>query len=114
MKASAKQALARNEAAIYTYRSTALQALREVESALDSADALAQQEPFLERELEQAILAENQATRDYSQGIIEILSVLEAQRRAFNARSRMISFQNERLQNRISLYLALGGDFATE
>lgn len=114
LKATARQALARNEATLNNFRSTALQALREVESALSHEHSLAMQEPFLEKELRQAILAENQATRDYSQGILEILSVLEAQRRAFNARSRMISFQNERLQNRISLYLALGGDFDSE
>jgi len=114
LKATARQALARNNAALATFRSAALQALREVESALSIEHSLAMQEPFLEQELRQAILAENQATRDYSQGILEILSVLEAQRRAFNARSRMISFQNERLQNRISLYLALGGDFDSE
>jgi multidrug efflux system outer membrane protein len=114
MKASARQALARNQAAVQSYRSTALKAFRDVESALNQEESLLVQEPFLETELHQAILAENQATRDYSQGIIEILSVLEAQRRAFNARSRMISFQNELLQNRISLYLALGGDFTME
>ena len=113
LRANARQALARNEAALANFRSTTLQALREVESALANQKSLAEQEPFLEQELRQAILAENQATRDYSQGILEILSVLEAQRRAFNARSRMISFQNERLQNRIALHLALGGDFST-
>jgi multidrug efflux system outer membrane protein len=113
LRASARQALSRNDAALANFRGDALQALREVESALAKEKSLSEQEPFLEQELRQAILAENQATRDYSQGIIEILSVLEAQRRAFNARSQMISFQNERLQNRIALHLALGGDFRT-
>jgi outer membrane protein TolC len=42
-----------------------------------------------------------------------ILSVLEAQRRANNARAGMIRLRNQRLQNRIDLHLALGGDFQT-
>jgi hypothetical protein len=44
---------------------------------------------------------------------VGILSVLEAQRRASNARSSMISLRNGRIQNRIDLHLALGGDFET-
>jgi outer membrane protein TolC len=39
--------------------------------------------------------------------------VLEAQRRANNARASMIRLRNQRLQNRIDLHLALGGDFQT-
>ena len=34
-----------------------------------------------------------------------------ARRRAFNAKSTLIAVSNLRLQNRIALYLALGGDF---
>ena len=37
--------------------------------------------------------------------------LLEAQRRAVNARTDMISLRNQRLQNRVDLHLALGGDF---
>ena len=39
------------------------------------------------------------------------VTVLAAQRRAFTANSSLIAIRNERLQNRIDLYLALGGDF---
>lgn len=40
--------------------------------------------------------------------------MLEAQRRANNARASMIRLRNQRLQNRIDLHLALGGDFHTQ
>ena len=73
--------------------------------------SLAEQETFLETEVAQADLAETQASRDYAEGIVGILEILEAQRRAFNARNAMIALRNERLQNRIDLHLALGGDF---
>jgi outer membrane protein TolC len=112
LAAQARQSLAFNEAAIEVFAGLALRAFREVESALATEHSLAQQYAFLEAEVRQANLAEAQATRDYSEGIVGYLSVLEAQRRAFNARSAIIGLRNARIQTRIDLHLALGGDFA--
>lgn len=110
-----RAALERNEATIHDYSETALQAFREVENALDADRSLGEQEAFLLTEVKQAGLAEKQAVSDYSEGIegADILSVLEAQRRATNARGNLINLRNNRLQNRIDLHLALGGDFRT-
>lgn len=114
VSAEARAALARNEGLVHSYAQSALEAFREVEAALAADRSLAKQEDFLASELEQAALAEKQAERDYSEGINpNILSVLEAQRRANNARASMIRLRNQRLQNRIDLHLALGGDFKT-
>ncbi len=113
LRAQARQALALNDAAIATFSGIALRAFREVESALATEHSLAAQERFLETELQQANLAEARAYRDYSEGTVDILSVLEAQRQAFNARNSMISLRNGRIQNRINLHLVLGGDFET-
>jgi len=112
LRAQARQALATNDVAVANFSAIALRAFREVESALATEHSLADQERFLETELRQANLAETNAYRDFSDGAVDILSVLEAQRRAFNARNAMISLRNGRIQNRIDLYLALGGDFA--
>jgi multidrug efflux system outer membrane protein len=111
LEAEVNIALARNEAAIHDYAQQALTAFREVESTLAAEKSLSEQEVDLKKEVEQAALAERQAERDYSEGIdgVDILSVLESQRRANNARSALIRLQNERLQNRVDLYLALGG-----
>jgi outer membrane protein TolC len=66
-------------------------------------------------EVEQAALAQKQAARDYSDGVNDdILRVLESQSRATNSQAGLIRLRNERLQNRIDLHLALGGDFETE
>lgn len=111
--AEARRALEQNEIAIREFAEAALQAFREVESALGTERSLAVQERYLETELEQANLAEAQASRDYSEGIVGILEILEAQRRAVSARTAMINLRNRRLQNRIDLHLALGGDFET-
>jgi len=113
LRAQARQALAANEVAIASFSDIALRAFREVESALAREHSLAAQERFLATELQQADLAEAQVYRESSEGTVDILSVLEAQRRAFNARNTMISLRNGRIQNRIDLHLALGGDFDT-
>lgn len=115
LAANARGALAANEASIHDYAQTALEAFREVESALGADASLAEQETYLLKEVEQASLAQKQAARDYSDGVNDdILRVLESQSRATNARGSLIRLRNDRLQNRIDLHLALGGDFKTE
>ena len=113
--AEARAALDRNRASIHRYVQDCLVAFREVESALEAERSLAQQEFFLLKEVEQAGLAEKQSERDLAMGIegSTVLEILEAQRRAVNARSSIIRLRNERLQNRLDLQLALGGDFET-
>ena len=115
LKANAKAALERNQAAIYTYANVVVRASQEIEESIATDRALREQEKFLVQQTKSSTLAETQATRDYSEGIegVGILEVLESQRRANNARSSLINIRNRRLQNRIDLYLALGGDFAT-
>jgi len=114
-EAEARGALARNDRLVHEYAQLALEAFREVEATLSADRSLGAQEGFLEEEVEQAVLAERQAERDYAEGINpNILSVLEAQRRANNARAAIIRLRNQRLQNRFDLHLALGGDFRTE
>ncbi|MDP0489936.1 MAG: efflux transporter outer membrane subunit [Verrucomicrobiota bacterium JB023] len=116
LSAQARSAVYSNQAQLKLYTRDVLEALNEVESALDTAQSLAQQEEFLEKETNQAILAERQAERDFVEGIAAsdgsgILEVLEAQRRALSARSTLISLRNQRLQNHLDLLLALGGSY---
>ena len=113
LQAQARQAFLRNRVRAESFVATALQAYREVESALDRDSSLAAQQEFLEVELAHADVAEAQANREFSEGVITFIQVLEAQRRAVNARNAMISLRNQRIQNRIVLHLALGGDFST-
>ncbi|MFL3660001.1 MAG: TolC family protein, partial [Opitutales bacterium] len=55
--------------------------------------------------------SEDLAWDQYERGIIDITTLLDAQRRADDSASQLISVQNQRLQNRINLHIALGGDF---
>ncbi len=114
LKSDAQAALERNRAEIHRYAQTVLEAFEEVESALDADRSLARQETHLIEQLKQAGLAEKQAERDYTEGVnLNILNVLEAQRRANNARASLIVLRNQRIRNRIDLHLALGGDYRT-
>ncbi len=116
LSAQARAALERNKAEIQDYTRIALLAFREVESALAADRSLAEQELFLEKEVRQTKLAEKRALSDITLGIegASFLEYLEAQRRSENAGISLISLKNQRLQNRIDLHLALGGDFITK
>lgn len=113
--AEARAAYARNRAAVDAYVQDCLIAFREVESALEAERSLAEQEDFLAQEVAAAGLAEAQSERDLAMGIegATVLEILEAQRRATTSRAALLRLQNERIQNRLDLHLALGGDFTT-
>ena len=88
--------------------STVLNAFREVENALGSESYLRKQEEATARALDAARSAEDRATRSYESGLLEILVVLEAKRRRFDAEENLIRLKNLRFQNRVALALALG------
>lgn len=115
LKANSRAALDRNKASIYDFSDRSIRAFREVEDALAADRSLAQQEKYLLVEVRQAQLAVKSAEMDYSEGLDNsgILEILESQRRANNSRASLITLKNRRLQNRIDLHLALGGDFST-
>ncbi len=99
--ARAKQALA-------TYRSTVLNAFREVENGLGSELFLKKQEEATDSALTAAKNAEDRSLRNYESGLVEILTVLDATRRRFSAEESLINLRNLRYQNRVALALALG------
>ncbi len=98
----------RAEQALAVYQSTVLSALREVEDALGSERLLRQQQSSRLQALEAARSAESRTRRDYEAGITDLLTLLEAQRRVFSTEDQTITLHRSRLQNRVSLALALG------
>lgn len=116
LSARARAALEQNRAAIEEYTRLALLAFREVESAVGTDRSLTEQERYLRQEVKQSQLAVKRALSDISLGIdgASFLEYLEAQRRAEAAGISLIRLKNQRLQNRIDLHLALGGDYLTK
>ncbi len=110
---SAARELARSEsgAALNDYAQVVLVAFREVETALAAEDLLDGQEQALHNEARELDAAVELALKRYRSGLIDLITWLEARRRAFQAHSALLAIQNQRLQNRVALYLALGGEF---
>ncbi len=102
-------ARARETAALYT--DTVLLAFGEVENSLEAEQRLKQQQYLLERAAADSSHAEDLAFEQYQNGLVDFVTVLESERRAFDAKNTVIAIYNERMQNRIRLFLALGGDF---
>ena len=61
--------------------------------------------------VEQARAAERLADERYSTGLDAYITVLDSQRSAFQAEADLIAARRLRLDNRVDLYLALGGGF---
>jgi NodT family efflux transporter outer membrane factor (OMF) lipoprotein len=111
LRARAGQAAVAADAAALDYARTALAAFRDVEQALAAEDFLRAREAFLLEAVEQSAAAEELSWNEYTAGLGDIVSVLEAQRRAIAARTEYLDVRNARLQNRVNLHVALGGDF---
>lgn len=94
------------------YAMVVLTAFREVETALAAESHLLAQESALQRAADEASAAAHLAQSRYQQGLADIITLLEAQRRAFIAESSLLRTKRDRLDNRVTLYLALGGDFS--
>ena len=92
------------------YEQVVLRAFYEVEQALDADRYYADMEQAAKAATEQSVEAEKLAWDQYTAGLINIVTVLEAQRRALNAKQGYIDARNGRIQNRIKLFLSLGGD----
>lgn len=99
---------ARAKRALASYHSTVLNAFREVENALGSENYLKQQFSATSRALVAAKSAESRGLRSYDNGLINVLDLLEVQRRTFATEESLINIKALRYQNRVSLALSLG------
>ncbi|WP_432464242.1 TolC family protein [Agarivorans sp. QJM3NY_33] len=104
------QQYAKAQALNQSYLEKILNSFAEVENSLSLEPSLYQSAQLLAAAAEDSMQAETLAFEGYLAGLNEYVTVLESQRRAFDARSSAISALNSQLQNRIELYLALGGD----
>lgn len=93
------------------YQSAVLRAYGEVEIAINSDQFLAEQEQLLQEATQRALKAYELALTRYRGGTADISSLLLAQRAALEAESAWLNTYRARLDNRVDLHLALGGDF---
>ena len=111
LTANVKRSEAVQKEVLADYAGTALNAFQEVEAALAAENLLAEEERRLLETADESIAAEILAQDRYEKGLTDITTVLESQRRAFNSQSEHLGVRLQRLINRVTLYLALGGGF---
>jgi multidrug efflux system outer membrane protein len=111
LRAGVDQAAGAAEGALFGYAQSALRAYGEVETRLSAEGFLADQEQALATAATEATAARVLAEERYARGLSNLITLLESQRRAFDAQSRLLSIKRQRLDARVNLYLALGGGF---
>lgn len=111
LRAEAKRALAARDEAAANYLSTVLEAYGEVETLLAADVHLRRREAALERAVTESRDALTISEERYFGGLIDILDLLVARQRYFDARSSAVRTRLERHLNHVSLVLALGGGY---
>jgi NodT family efflux transporter outer membrane factor (OMF) lipoprotein len=108
-KAGIRFAEARVDAAKAAYSDTVLQAFREVESSLVAVDRSQARVADLQRLSASAGESAAIARRDYERGLLDQLTVLDAQRQSNRAELLLVQGQVQHVVNVVTLYKALGG-----
>ena len=111
LRAQIDRAEAQTTEVLANYANTALVAYAEVETALAAERFLADRVGHLTNAVEQARAAERLAEERYRAGLDNYITVLDSQRSAVQADGDLIAARRLRLENRVDLYLALGGGF---
>lgn len=92
-------------------KKTVLAAFGEVEQALVADQFLAQRESANKQSALVSIEAADRAADEYAAGTGDVLTLIDATRAKIDNQSRYAAIRRLRLENRIDLHLALGGDF---
>jgi len=102
---------AEQQAAVAQYASSGLKAFGEVENALAGEAAATDRVAILESQvLDRSRALELEQVR-YRVGSTDLRSVTQQQLALYGSRSALLRMQTERLSQRVTLYLALGGGF---
>jgi NodT family efflux transporter outer membrane factor (OMF) lipoprotein len=111
LRAGVDLAAALRDEQLASFIQAALRAYAEVETALAAEQRLVEATRHLTAAAVQSRAAQELAANRYRSGLSDLITVLESQRRALQARGERIATQRQLLENRIDLYLALGGGF---
>lgn len=99
------------EQALNSYAQAALEAFAEVEQNLDQGQVLLTRERELTKARDEINTAYEVARLRYAEGESELIDVLTIQQRQATAESNLIAIRRALLDQRINLYLALGGEW---
>lgn len=111
LRANVARRQAELELSATEFEQAALTAFSEVENALASEEFLSNRVTALIRTARLSSEAFERARSEFENGTGDILTVLASQQQEFTARSQLLTVRRLRLENRVDLYLALGGSF---
>ncbi len=111
--AQVDEADASKRAAVANYASTALNALNEVEDNLDQVMVLRLREEALRDARDEAAGAVGLAQLSYKEGETDLIDVLSLQQRQFATEQDFVSIQRARVDQWVTLNLALGGSWSS-
>lgn len=97
--------------AVARYQNSVLQAFNEVESALAAESVIMRREEALKEATHYSADTLKLAEQRYRSGLTDITTLLSAQRTALESESQLLIVSRLRVENRVNLYLALGGSF---
>jgi NodT family efflux transporter outer membrane factor (OMF) lipoprotein len=111
LRAEVRLREAEEREALGALQKAVIEAFGEVETALAADAFLARRETALREAVALATEADVEARAAFRDGVGDILTVFTAQNRRLNAQAAFIAVRRQRLDNRINLHLALGGDY---
>ncbi len=114
LREGVKLAEQNSEIALNQFVQSALTAFTEVENAISNENYLKEREKLIESAVEQAVAARSLAEDQYLKGLNNFITMLEAQRSAYENESQLLTVKREKLTARVDLYLALGGNFKND
>ena len=92
----------------WQYRETLLNAVQEVQNALDNEKAFTQRQYYTDIAYRNALNSAETFSGQYRQGLVDILDLLSVYDTTFNLQAQRVELQYSQLSNRIDLGLALG------
>ena len=95
------------------YLDTLYSAFSEVENGISTEKSLKQRYSTMLAAQENAKIASSLSFEQYKSGLISYITVLDAQKRSFEAQATLIKIKSQLIANRINLHFSLGGDFTT-
>src|SRR5205807_5810376 len=102
----------RQQEALISYQSAILNSLEEVQDALVNYSQEQERRDRLNEAVQHSQLAVDLATEQYRAGLVDFLSVLEAQRELYANEDQLVQSQTSVTTNLVGLYRALGGGWS--
>lgn len=111
LRAQRRSAVAAHEAASADYRQTVLEAMREVENALQGTVILERRQAAQDQALASARKTFDLSVKRFNQGLVSFLDVVDAERTRLDAERAANAIRAERLAVAVSLAKAVGGEW---